>query len=215
MSASKISSTAGTHLSVDHDNAVSCVFLREQLPAGMQHAVGQAVPDYIQEIVVDRAITAGHDWAHTPALAVLASVTGYIRFNIRGRETRGILEPGSETFARYIGWMRECFQSFRMVESGQPLVKDITLTAHSFPGQRQGYLPDAVISWTGGSPASRIHLDLLGTIEAEAGTGRTGNHHPDGFSIVVERGGERGRAAVPGDALDPKPMVFQRLGGPL
>ncbi|MEP6658096.1 MAG: alkaline phosphatase family protein, partial [Betaproteobacteria bacterium] len=188
--------------------------LREQLPAGVQHAVGQAVPDFVQEIVVDRAITAGHDWVHTPALAVLASVTGYIRFNIRGRETRGTLEPGSETFTRYMRWMRECFQSFRTVETGQPLVKDIALTADSFPGPRQSYLPDAVISWTGGSPASRIHSDLLGTIEAEAGTGRTGNHHPDGFSIVVERGGERGKAAMPGDVLDLKPMVFQRLGGP-
>lgn len=186
-------------------------FLREKLPAPVQHAVGQAVPAYIKDFVVDRAITAGHDWPHTPALAVLASVTGYVRFNLRGRETHGILEPGSETYARYLRWMRECFQSFRIVETGEPLVKDIVLTSEAFPGERQGDLPDVVISWTGVPPASRIHSDLLGTIEAQSATGRTGNHHPDGFAIVVERGGERGIAA-PGNILDIKPMVFRQLG---
>lgn len=85
-------------------------FLREKLPARVQHAVGHAVPARVRDFVVDRAITAGHDWLHTPALAVLASVTGYVRFNVRGRETRGILEPGSDTFARYLDWMRECFR---------------------------------------------------------------------------------------------------------
>lgn len=185
-------------------------FLRERLPAPVQHAVGQAVPAYVKNFVVDRAITAGHDWPHTPALAVLASVTGYIRFNLRGRETHGSLEPGSETYGRYLRWMRECFQSFRIVETGEPLVKDVVFTSEAFPGERQSQLPDAVISWNGFS-TSRVHSELLGTIEAPLKTGRSGNHHPDGFTIVVERGGERGIAA-PGDILDIKPMVFQRVG---
>jgi hypothetical protein len=89
---------------------------------------------------------------------------------MQGRETRGILEPGSEAFLRYIRWMRDCFHSFRIVDTGQPLVSDVTITEAAFPGERQNYLPDAVISWTGVPPASRIHSDLLGTIEAECAT---------------------------------------------
>ncbi|MGZ5720610.1 MAG: alkaline phosphatase family protein [Burkholderiales bacterium] len=184
--------------------------LREKLPARVQHAVAQAMPVAVRNFVVDQAITGGHDWSRTPALAVLASVTGYIRFNVRGRETHGILQPGSETFTRYVRWMRECFESFRIVETGEPLVQDVVLTADAFPGDRQSYLPDAVISWNGCPPASRIHSNILGTIEGELRTGRSGNHHPDGFAIVVEHGGERG-VAQPGDILDLKPMVFQRL----
>jgi predicted AlkP superfamily phosphohydrolase/phosphomutase len=185
-------------------------FLREKLPAPVQHAVGQAVPSRIKHLVVDRAITAGHDWAHTPALAILASAPGYIRFNLQARETRGILEPGSDAFMRYSRWMRDCFHSFRITETGEPLVSEITLTRDVFPGERQRYLPDAVISWNG-SPASRVHSDLLGTIEASPTTGRAGNHHPDGFAIVVKRGAAGGIAA-PGDILGIKPMVFQELG---
>jgi predicted AlkP superfamily phosphohydrolase/phosphomutase len=185
-------------------------FLREKLPASVQHAVAQAVPAEVKNLVVDRAITAGHDWAHTPALAILASVTGYVRFNLQGRETRGILGPGSEAFARYSRWMRDCFRSFRIAETGEPLVSEITLTGEVFPGERQSYLPDAVISWNG-SPASRVHSDLLGTIEAAPKTGRSGNHHPDGFAIVMNPGAASD-VAVPGDILDIKPMVFQQLG---
>jgi predicted AlkP superfamily phosphohydrolase/phosphomutase len=155
-------------------------------------------------------MTAGHDWTRTPALAVLASVSGYLRFNLRGREAAGILEPGSETYGRYLRWLRECFESLRIIETGEPLVKEIVLTSDAFPGERQTYLPDAVISWNG-FPASRVHSELLGTIEARPQRGRSGDHHPDGFAIVVERGSECSMAA-PDDILDIKPMVFQRLG---
>jgi predicted AlkP superfamily phosphohydrolase/phosphomutase len=184
--------------------------LRENLPAPVQHALGQAVPSAIKDLVVDRAVTAGHDWAHTPALAILASVTGYVRFNLQGREARGMLEAGSEAFARYSRWMHDCFHGFTIAETGEPLVNEITLTRDVFPGERQSYLPDAVISWNG-LPASRVCSDLLGTIEAPPKTGRAGNHHPEGFAIVVKRG-RAGATAAPADILDIKPMVFQELG---
>jgi predicted AlkP superfamily phosphohydrolase/phosphomutase len=188
-------------------------FLREKLPAAVQHAVGQAVPSQVKNLVVNRAITAGHDWAYTPGLAILASVTGYVRFNLQARETRGMLEPDSEVFARYSQWMRDCFHSVRITDTGEPLVSDITLTRDVFRGERQSYLPDAVISWNG-FPASRVHSELLGTIEAPPKTGRSGNHHPEGFAIVVKHG-SAGGIAESGDILDIKPMVFQALGEPV
>jgi predicted AlkP superfamily phosphohydrolase/phosphomutase len=184
--------------------------LREKLPAPVQHALGQAVPVEVKNLVVDRAITAGHDWAHTPGLAILASVTGFVRFNLQGREARGILAAGSDVLTRYSQWMRECFHSIRIVDTGEPLVKDITLTQEVFPGERQSYLPDVVISWNG-DPASRVRSDLIGTIEAPPKTGRSGNHHPEGFTIVMKPGGASGTAPA-GDILDIKPMVFEALG---
>ena len=56
-----------------------------------------------------------------------------------------------------------------------------------------------------------IHSARLGAINAERPTGRAGNHHPDGFTIVVEPNGERGVVTTRGDILDVKPMVFRRL----
>lgn len=185
--------------------------LRETLPPWLQHAVGQMVPGSVRDFVVDRAITAGHDWALTPAFATLASVSGYIRFNLRGRERLGVLDEGSDTYCRYVQWLCEAFHSFRIVEPEGALVKEISLTRDVFPGPRQANLPDAVVSWTGVPTTSKIHSPTLGTIAAELPTGRSGNHHPEGFSVVVERNGERGVARTAGDILDLKPLVFQRL----
>ena len=38
-----------------------------------------------------------------------------------------------------------------------------------------------------------------------------GYHHPEGFTIVIEPNGACGVATTPGDILDLKPMVFERL----
>jgi hypothetical protein len=185
--------------------------LREKLPARLQHAVGQLVPGAVRDFVVDRAITAGHDWARTPAFATLASVSGYVQFNLRGREAKGMLDDKSETFGRYVRWLREAFQSFRIADNGEPLVKSLTFTRDAFPGARQANLPDVIVSWTGVPTVSKIHSPDLGTIDAELPTGRSGNHHPEGFSIVVEPQGARGIVDKAGDILDVKPMVFSRL----
>ena len=185
--------------------------LREKLPARLQHTIAQAVPSVVRDFVVDRAITAGHDWARTPALATLASVSGYLQFNIRGRERLGMLDEGSDAFSRYVRSLREGFQSFRIARTGEPLVKEITWTRDAFPGAHQRRLPDAVVSWTGVPTVSRIHSPTLGTITAELPTGRSGNHHPDGFAIVVDPRSGRGVAGPPADIMDLKPMVFQRL----
>jgi predicted AlkP superfamily phosphohydrolase/phosphomutase len=189
--------------------------LRERLPARLQHAIGERVPAAVRDFVVDRAITAGHDWTHTPALAVLASVSGYVRLNLRGRERLGMLDPDGEEYTRYVKWMRESFESFRIAETGEPLVKELTFTRDVFPGARQGALPDAVVSWTGAPTVSRIESPSLGVIDAELPTGRAGNHHPEGFSIVIDPGGGHGDVGESGagDVMDLKPMVFRRLLG--
>ncbi len=187
--------------------------LREKLPARLQHTVAHMVPSAVRDFVVDRAITSGHDWKRTPAFATLASVSGYLQFNLRGREKLGTLDEGSDTFSQYVQWLRDAFQSFRIVATGEPLVKQMTFSREAFPGARLGSLPDIVVSWTGVPTASAIDSPILGPIAAGLPTGRSGNHHPDGFAIVVEQGGERGIAPTSGDILDMKPLVFQRLFG--
>jgi predicted AlkP superfamily phosphohydrolase/phosphomutase len=187
--------------------------LRERLPPRLQHAIADLVPSAVRDFVVDRAVTGGHDWSRTPAFATLASVSGFLRFNLRGRERLGALDEGSDLFAGYLHRLREAFESFTIVETGAPLVKDFVMTRDAFPGVRQADLPDAVLSWSGTPAASAVSSPILGTIDAPLPTGRAGNHHPEGFSIVVEPNGKRGGVEAPGDILDIKPLVFNRLFG--
>jgi len=186
--------------------------LRERLPARLQHTVGRAVPLGWRDAVVSHAVTSGYDWPRTPGIAILASVAGFVRFNLRGRETAGMLDAGSEMHRRYVGWLKEALYSCRFANTGEPVVKEVALTSEEFAGERSVYLPDAVVVWAADRvPASRITSDALGVIEAKPATGRAGNHRPDGFTIIVDPRHQHAGEAPDGDIVNLAPMVQRFL----
>lgn len=162
--------------------------LRENLPASLQNTIARAVPVRVRDLVVDRSVTAGHDWSRTPALALLADLNGYVRLNLCGRELRGMLDPHGELFPRYVNWLCECLRGARMAGSDQSLVREVRLASTDFPGERSQYLPDLIVTWTDAEPASCVESPQLGTFWADLSTGRAGNHRSDGFCIVLDRG---------------------------
>jgi predicted AlkP superfamily phosphohydrolase/phosphomutase len=170
--------------------------LRERLPARLQNAVARAVPMAVRDRVVDRVVSGGHDWARTPAIALLADLNGYVRLNLRGREAEGTID--AEGARRYRDRLRRCLESLRIAESGAPLVRDLTPAHEAFPGARRDRLPDLVVRWSGAPPASRARSDLIGTIDAGLATGRGGNHRPDGFAAVLGPGRTE---PAPGDVV--------------
>ena len=76
-------------------------------------------------------------------------------------------------------------------EVGPAVVRDVLLSRDHFPGRRMGVLPDAVVTWSGLIPISRIYSDRIGSLAAEPSTGRAGNHRLDGFCVIVEGAGQR------------------------
>jgi predicted AlkP superfamily phosphohydrolase/phosphomutase len=156
--------------------------LREKLPAGLQNTIARSVPVGVRDFVVNRSITAGHDWSKTPGFALLADLHGYFRFNLRGREREGSLDRASADFERYKQFMHDTFADLTIPATGAPLVKEVLF--NSFPGARKDHLPDAIFSWNVAEQASEIHSKELGTIRATPATGRSGNHKPHGFCSV-------------------------------
>jgi hypothetical protein len=171
--------------------------LREHLPAGLQNAVARAVPVAVRDMVVIRQISEGHDWGRTPGIALLADLNGYLRWNLQGRERRGMLEGDGEAVERYIAWVRQCLMGLRAPEAGTRLVGDVLLSRDHFPGGRMGLLPDAVVTWSGLPPVSQVHSEEIGSLAAEPSTGRAGNHRPDGFCVIVEGARQRERRIPP------------------
>lgn len=171
--------------------------LREHVPAVLQNAVARAVPVAVRDMVVSRQISAGHDWGRTPGIALLADLNGYLRWNLQGRERRGMLGSNGEAAERYIAWVRQCLMGLRTSEVGTALVGDVLLSRDHFPGSRMEALPDAVVTWTGLPPVSQVHSDEIGSLAAEPSTGRAGNHRPDGFCVIVEGARQRERRIAP------------------
>ena len=186
--------------------------LREKVPARLQNAIAQAVPVAVRDLVVNRATTAGYDWASTPGLALLADLNGYLRFNLRGREKLGALDAESDNLSRYVDGLKECFHGFQIASSREPLVKDLLFTSRDFTGKRSDHLPDVVVTWSGAAPTDRISSSDTGDIVAELATGRSGNHRADGFCIVIDGDPSQTTTALPEHILDLAPMVLNHFG---
>lgn len=189
--------------------------LREHLPAGLQNAVARAVPVAVRDMVVSRQISEGHDWGRTPGIALLADLNGYLRWNLQGRERRGMLEADGETVERYITWVRQCLLGLRASKVGTALVRDVLLSRDHFPGRRMGLLPDAVVTWSGLPPISRVYSDGIGSLAAEPSTGRAGNHRPDGFCVIVEGARQRERRIPPPSHISELSTFVRTLLGQL
>jgi predicted AlkP superfamily phosphohydrolase/phosphomutase len=183
--------------------------LRERVPASMQNLIASSVPSAVRDAVVDRSYTAGHDWAHTPAIGVLADWSAYIRFNLRGRERDGMLDD--ESRRRYEDWLRICMMSLRDAATGESLVDEIHFTNQDSAGTRSSLLPDAIVTWTPIEPPAQIDSQLIGSLSGKLRNGRRGNHRADGFMITMGPGFEHGTDAPPLHITELAPMVFERL----
>jgi predicted AlkP superfamily phosphohydrolase/phosphomutase len=200
---------AGANGGTDRRNVVR--FLRQHLPDRIQHAIGQLSPIRVRDEVVSRAF-GGHDWSRTPGFAVRSDVHTYVRYNLRGRESAGMLEPGSALQGRYEDWLVRCFRSLQDATGGEPIVRDVFFTRDIYPGPRQERLPDVVVGYRYSPPARRLLSDVLGDIETPPNTGRLGNHRPDGFCVVLNPSPDLAAAGALTHVRDLAPIVLRLYG---
>jgi predicted AlkP superfamily phosphohydrolase/phosphomutase len=183
--------------------------LLEVVPASLQNLVASRVPASVKDAVVDRSYTAGHDWAYTPAIGLRSDWSGYIRFNVRGREREGMLDDDMRR--RYEDWLRQCFMSLSDAVTDESLVSEVHFTNQELSGARSPLLPDAIVTWTPITPPSRVVSQLIGTLDGQLTDGRRGNHRSDGFMISMGPGLEHGTDARPLHITELAAMVFDRL----
>jgi predicted AlkP superfamily phosphohydrolase/phosphomutase len=185
--------------------------LLEVVPASLQNLVASHVPAALKDAVVDRSYTAGHDWAYTPAIGLRSDWSGYVRFNLRGREREGMLDDAMRR--RYEDWMRQCFMSLRDAVTDEPVVREVHITNQESSGARSSLLPDAIVTWTPIAPPSRIVSPLIGALDGQLTDGRRGNHRSDGFLVTMGPGFDHGTDSHPLHITEVAPMVFDRLSG--
>jgi predicted AlkP superfamily phosphohydrolase/phosphomutase len=133
-------------------------------------------------------------WEARPAIALPADGQGMIRINLKGREARGIVEPGPE-FEALCARITEGLLSFVDADSGEPLIQNIARLDAVLKKNESGVLldcyPDLTVDWTH-SPA-RLHRAIrslkFGTIPWPTPhrnpEGRSGNHRMQGFVLAA------------------------------
>jgi predicted AlkP superfamily phosphohydrolase/phosphomutase len=167
--------------------------LRREIPAGLQHAIAERVPQWVRDAVIAREISGGYRWEATEGFALSGDLAGYLRLNIKGREARGAL-PAEEAPALR-AFLRDELLALTLPD-GRPVVRAVSFPAAEGTGARSHLLPDVVVQWDPDLPqASEVRSPHLGTIRAGSGTGRGGNHRFNGF--YVHRGPRQAVAATP------------------
>jgi len=163
-------------------------WLRNSVPAGLQHAIARGVSVRVRDWVVSRATSSGYDWPRTPGFPLLADYNGYLRFNIKGREHQGCLDKSDPRLASYAAFVEQNFRDLQLADTGLPLVHDMVAAQSVFPGEHSQLLPDVIVTWNNTAPATTVLSDGLGRFGAHLETGRSGNHRHEGFALVA---GER------------------------
>jgi hypothetical protein len=159
--------------------------LRHVVPPAVQYRAASILGDHVRNWVVRRALTGGRDWTATPSFPVLSGGEGYIRLNLKGRESVGFFEPGSPELADYVDWLRGRLLEIQVSGTGERLIDEVVAVDDVFSGKRRGFLPDLVLKWAPAVPVNRIRSADIGEIESSLETGRGGNHNDSAFLVAT------------------------------
>jgi predicted AlkP superfamily phosphohydrolase/phosphomutase len=160
------------------------------------------------------------DWTVTPAFSLVNDLQGYVRINLRGRETFGIVEPGEE-YDQLCSKIAEGLATFVDADTGELVVESVKRSDELFGrGQKLEDLPDLIIQWAN-SPAAN-HRAVISprygavpwSMPGHHPTGRSGNHTHEGFLLAVGPRIREGSKIEGANILDLAPTVCELLNIP-
>ena len=141
-------------------------------------------------------IAEGQPWFVVPNNTVCAG----IRINLAGRESRGVVEPGSD-FERVCDQLATDLLDIVKVESGEPLVLDVSRASDHYERLEPDAFPDLLVEWDRRSPTHTVYSPKVGIVHEPYEHWRTGDHFPGGLLLATGPGIAPG-AAVPGGPGD-------------
>ena len=148
---------------------------------------------------------------------------GGIRFNLAGREPRGVLAPGKDA-DRFCTQLAADLLAIVDEITGEPLVRRVIRTRDLYAGERLDALPDLLVEWNdavaqgstalgnGAASSVRARSPKIGTIEGVNEYGRSGEHRASGWFVAAGPGVRPGRLGREVSLLDLAPTFTRILG---
>jgi predicted AlkP superfamily phosphohydrolase/phosphomutase len=145
----------------------------------------------------------GIDWAETRAFALPTDQHGYVRLNIRGREREGIVAPDDAD--ALMDEIAEGLLTFRDPDGG-PAIDSVDRVADVLgDGSGLHQMPDLVVRWSN-RPSTRlagVSSPTFGDVTRRGGgSGRSGNHTPDAWALILPGASSRRATSRPPDIVD-------------
>jgi predicted AlkP superfamily phosphohydrolase/phosphomutase len=160
--------------------------LRAAVPTQARTRIAEALPRRAVIELTTRLETRGIDWSKVRAFAVPSDALGYIRLNLRGRERDGTVAPDQAD--ALVDEIVAGLTSFTDSD-GSPTIAAVERVPESYRSANGApLLPDLLVRWSDRPAAGvgRISSPTFGEIRRRGtGSGRSGNHNPDAWAVVV------------------------------
>ncbi len=194
--------------------------IRKVFPTEWRSRVKTRLPRGMQDRLTAFWRTSKVDFKSARAFPMVADLQGYVRINLRGRETQGTVHPGRE-YDELCEEITEGLRSFEDAETGRPVVEGVIRADHLYPGRKRcAELPDLIVRWSD-SPASEHRQIVSRRFGAVAWPtpgchvdGRAGNHRGEGFLLAAGSGVRAGTSPEGAHIVDLAPTVFSLLDLP-
>lgn len=138
-----------------------------------------------------------------------------IRFNVRGRESRGCIDADRLDDVRSAVVLH--LLDVQDLDAGVPLVSAVLDTDDFHPGPCRDDLPDLLVLFHPSARGERVASEVIGEVAMPYRGNRTGDHVPEGLLAVRQRGGGRrdGGAVASVQTVDIAPTLAALLGSSL
>lgn len=192
--------------------------MKQRVPYHWLRPVVTRLPGAITDRLVPLWSRRMFDWAETRYFPLPMDDCGYIRINLRGREARGIVEPGAEYEAlcrrieRLVGGL--CDQT-----TGAPIAAETVRAWQDADADApcRRLVPDLIVPWRGPAAASTERLvskELPGfvyEIPRRLPSGRSGNHTANAWFAAYGPGIPHRKLNTEHSILDLLPTVLKYL----
>ncbi len=179
---------------------------KRRAPVGLKKLYYQVTPITATYKLARPTMLPAYDWSKTRAFSLPTDQYGWIRINLIGRESRGVV-PHDE-YDELCAELKQMLLSLAS-EEGELLVQEVSRTAADAAAARVNPLPDLVVHWRDAAFSSSMKLKGSKVRVQMVSKKSTGQHTTPGFCIY--RGnGECGRDGVV-DAKDLSGLIAASL----
>lgn len=176
--------------------------------------IKQLIPEVMWDKWTRRLLTLGNNWERSRAFCIPNDNSGAIRINLKGREPKGIAEPGREYDALCDELIRELSELVN-VDTGKKAVSEALRMDELCQGENIWDLPDIIVKWTGDAPIRAIYSPRIGTVTGENPDKKTGAHRPYGFLVASGKNIVQGKMVEGASIMDIAPTVLYLMGQPV
>jgi predicted AlkP superfamily phosphohydrolase/phosphomutase len=155
--------------------------MKKLSPAGLKKLYYKILPATATHRLAMPTMLPLYDWSQTRAFALPTDQHGWIRINLIGRESQGIVPAGQ--YQDICSDLEERLRDLKS-EDGAPLVRDIIRTADHVEDALNQRIPDIVIHWEDKVFESPLRIKESAVDVETVGKKYSGQHSLEGFCIL-------------------------------